>query len=62
MGGAPPILPQALLALGRNGLVGSLLDDCFGVTLSFTTAGVESLNAALPPAGMPGTGGLWGDP
>ncbi|MFH9180330.1 molybdate ABC transporter permease subunit [Streptomyces albogriseolus] len=38
----PPVVGGValLLALGRNGIVGRLLDEWFGVTLPFTTAGV----------------------
>ncbi|MBC2907714.1 molybdate ABC transporter permease subunit [Streptomyces cupreus] len=38
----PPVVGGValLLALGRNGVVGQWLDDWFGVTLPFTTAGV----------------------
>ncbi|MFF5342614.1 molybdate ABC transporter permease subunit [Streptomyces althioticus] len=38
----PPVVGGValLLALGRNGVVGRWLDDWFGVTLPFTTAGV----------------------
>ncbi|MET8577704.1 molybdate ABC transporter permease subunit [Streptomyces sp. NPDC005012] len=38
----PPVVGGValLMALGRDGLVGRLLDDWFGVTLPFTTAGV----------------------
>jgi molybdate transport system permease protein len=38
----PPVVGGValLLALGRNGLVGRLLDEAFGITLPFTTAGV----------------------
>jgi molybdate transport system permease protein len=38
----PPVVGGValLLALGRDGVVGRLLDDWFGVTLPFTTAGV----------------------
>ncbi|MEU0579562.1 molybdate ABC transporter permease subunit [Streptomyces griseoincarnatus] len=38
----PPVVGGValLLALGRNGLVGRWLDEWFGVTLPFTTAGV----------------------
>jgi len=38
----PPVVGGValLLALGRNGIVGSRLDEWFGVTLPFTTAAV----------------------
>ncbi|MET7513641.1 molybdate ABC transporter permease subunit [Streptomyces sp. NPDC005480] len=38
----PPVVGGValLLALGRNGVVGQLLDSWFGITLPFTTAGV----------------------
>jgi molybdate transport system permease protein len=38
----PPVVGgiALLLALGRRGLIGSWLDETFGVTLPFTTAGV----------------------
>ncbi|MFF7320781.1 molybdate ABC transporter permease subunit [Streptomyces albogriseolus] len=38
----PPVVGGValLLALGRNGIVGRLLDEWYGVTLPFTTAGV----------------------
>ncbi len=38
----PPVVGglALLLALGRNGILGSYLDSWFGVTLPFTTAGV----------------------
>ncbi|MFZ4294817.1 ABC transporter permease [Streptomyces cellulosae] len=38
----PPVVGGValLLALGRNGIVGQWLDECFGITLPFTTAGV----------------------
>nr|WP_328876473.1 molybdate ABC transporter permease subunit [Streptomyces sp. NBC_00287] len=38
----PPVVGGValLLALGRNGVVGQWLDDWFGLTLPFTTAGV----------------------
>jgi molybdate transport system permease protein len=38
----PPVVGGValLLAFGRNGLLGRFLDDAFGVTLPFTTAGV----------------------
>ncbi|WP_151773531.1 ABC transporter permease [Streptomyces abyssomicinicus] len=48
----PPVVGGValLLALGRDGLVGRLLDDWFGVTLPFTTAGVVVAEAfvAMP--------------
>lgn len=48
----PPVVGGValLLALGRNGLVGRWLDDAFGVTLPFTTAGVVVAEAfvAMP--------------
>jgi molybdate transport system permease protein len=48
----PPVVGGAalLFALGRRGLVGSWLDDAFGVQLPFTTAGVVVANTfvAMP--------------
>ncbi|MEV7451864.1 molybdate ABC transporter permease subunit [Streptomyces nigra] len=48
----PPVVGGValLMALGRNGVVGRLLDDWFGVTLPFTTAGVVVAEAfvAMP--------------
>ncbi|BBH68212.1 molybdate ABC transporter permease [Actinoplanes sp. OR16] len=48
----PPVVGgiALLLALGRRGLVGSWLDETFGITLPFTTAGVVIAEAfvALP--------------
>ncbi|WP_406360927.1 molybdate ABC transporter permease subunit [Streptomyces sp. NBC_00715] len=48
----PPVVGGValLLALGRNGVVGRLLDSWFGVTLPFTTAGVVVAEAfvAMP--------------
>ncbi|MDT0440019.1 MULTISPECIES: molybdate ABC transporter permease subunit [Streptomyces] len=48
----PPVVGGValLLALGRNGVVGQWLDDWFGVTLPFTTAGVVVAEAfvAMP--------------
>ncbi|MEU3554417.1 ABC transporter permease [Streptomyces fragilis] len=48
----PPVVGGValLLALGRDGLVGRLLDDWLGVTLPFTTAGVVVAEAfvAMP--------------
>jgi molybdate transport system permease protein len=48
----PPVVGGValLLVLGRNGLVGHLLDRAFGVTLPFTTAGVVVAEAfvAMP--------------
>jgi molybdate transport system permease protein len=48
----PPVVGGValLLALGRDGVVGRLLDDWFGVTLPFTTAGVVVAEAfvAMP--------------
>ncbi|MGW3339926.1 molybdate ABC transporter permease subunit [Streptomyces seoulensis] len=48
----PPVVGGValLLALGRNGIVGKSLDDWFGITLPFTTAGVVVAEAfvAMP--------------
>ena len=48
----PPVVGGValLLVFGRNGLVGGWLDDTFGVTLPFTTAGVVVAEAfvAMP--------------
>ncbi|WP_328554428.1 ABC transporter permease [Streptomyces sp. NBC_00358] len=48
----PPVVGGValLLALGRNGVVGHLLDSWFGITLPFTTAGVVVAEAfvAMP--------------
>lgn len=48
----PPVVGGValLLALGRNGIVGRWLDEAFGVTLPFTTAGVVVAEAfvAMP--------------
>ncbi|MFD9460584.1 molybdate ABC transporter permease subunit [Streptomyces sp. NPDC060027] len=48
----PPVVGGValLLALGRNGVVGQLLDAWFGITLPFTTAGVVVAEAfvAMP--------------
>jgi molybdate transport system permease protein len=48
----PPVVGGValLLALGRNGVVGRLLDSWFGITLPFTTAGVVVAEAfvAMP--------------
>jgi molybdate transport system permease protein len=48
----PPVVGGValLLVFGRNGLVGGWLDDAFGVTLPFTTAGVVLAEAfvAMP--------------
>jgi molybdate transport system permease protein len=48
----PPVVGGValLLVLGRNGIVGSWLDDAFGITLPFTTAGVVVAEAfvAMP--------------
>ncbi|MET8855998.1 molybdate ABC transporter permease subunit [Streptomyces sp. NPDC004579] len=48
----PPVVGGValLLALGRNGIVGKLLDSWFGITLPFTTAGVVVAEAfvAMP--------------
>ncbi|MFE5813359.1 ABC transporter permease [Streptomyces sp. NPDC056479] len=48
----PPVVGGValLMALGRNGVVGRWLDDWFGVTLPFTTAGVVVAEAfvAMP--------------
>ncbi|MET7742600.1 molybdate ABC transporter permease subunit [Streptomyces sp. NPDC005385] len=48
----PPVVGGValLLALGRNGVVGKLLDSWFGITLPFTTAGVVVAEAfvAMP--------------
>ncbi len=48
----PPVVGGValLLALGRNGVVGRWLDDAFGITLPFTTAGVVVAEAfvAMP--------------
>lgn len=48
----PPVVGGValLMALGRNGVVGRLLDDWFGLTLPFTTAGVVIAEAfvAMP--------------
>ncbi len=48
----PPVVGGValLLVFGRNGLVGGWLDDTFGVTLPFTTAGVVLAEAfvAMP--------------
>ncbi|GGJ56737.1 molybdate ABC transporter permease subunit [Streptomyces brasiliensis] len=48
----PPVVGGValLLALGRNGVVGKLLDSWFGITLPFTTAGVVIAEAfvAMP--------------
>ncbi|MEU3338277.1 molybdate ABC transporter permease subunit [Streptomyces sp. NPDC002144] len=48
----PPVVGGValLMALGRNGVVGRLLDSWFGVTLPFTTAGVVVAEAfvAMP--------------
>ncbi|MFF3763911.1 ABC transporter permease [Streptomyces sp. NPDC001922] len=48
----PPVVGGValLLALGRNGVAGRWLDDAFGVTLPFTTAGVVVAEAfvAMP--------------
>ncbi|WP_372443724.1 molybdate ABC transporter permease subunit [Streptomyces adelaidensis] len=48
----PPVVGGValLMALGRNGVVGQWLDDWFGVTLPFTTAGVVIAEAfvAMP--------------
>lgn len=48
----PPVVGgiALLLALGRRGLLGSWLDETFGITLPFTTAGVVIAEAfvALP--------------
>ncbi|MGW3911640.1 molybdate ABC transporter permease subunit [Streptomyces sp. NPDC005070] len=48
----PPVVGGValLLALGRNGIVGKLLDAWFGITLPFTTAGVVVAEAfvAMP--------------
>jgi len=48
----PPVVGGValLMALGRNGIVGRLLDDWFGITLPFTTAGVVVAEAfvAMP--------------
>ncbi|MFE0515983.1 molybdate ABC transporter permease subunit [Streptomyces sp. NPDC058964] len=48
----PPVVGGValLLALGRNGVVGRSLDDWFGITLPFTTAGVVIAEAfvAMP--------------
>ncbi|MET8134231.1 ABC transporter permease [Streptomyces sp. NPDC005251] len=48
----PPVVGGValLLAIGRNGVVGKLLDSWFGITLPFTTAGVVVAEAfvAMP--------------
>lgn len=48
----PPVVGGValLMALGRNGIVGKTLDDWFGITLPFTTAGVVIAEAfvAMP--------------
>jgi molybdate transport system permease protein len=48
----PPVVAGVALlsGLGRSGLVGSFLDDAFGITLPFTTAGVVVAHSfvALP--------------
>ncbi|WTS84403.1 molybdate ABC transporter permease subunit [Streptomyces sp. NBC_00487] len=48
----PPVVGGValLMALGRNGVVGRLLDDWFGLTLPFTTTGVVIAEAfvAMP--------------
>ncbi|MCZ9339975.1 molybdate ABC transporter permease subunit, partial [Streptomyces sp. TRM76130] len=48
----PPVVGGValLMALGRNGIVGSWLDDWFGLTLPFTTTGVVIAEAfvAMP--------------
>ncbi len=48
----PPVVGGValLLALGRNGIAGRWLDDAFGITLPFTTAGVVVAEAfvAMP--------------
>ncbi|WP_299531816.1 molybdate ABC transporter permease subunit [uncultured Streptomyces sp.] len=48
----PPVVGGValLMALGRNGIVGRSLDDWFGITLPFTTAGVVVAEAfvAMP--------------